>query len=850
MPLYIFLSLVIYLNPIIALDFVEENRKDHKDTHSSFTKIDIDTNSITHYLDHHLFEEHIRDPQQILRSWQLVKRKPEKVADTFLDIISTLNEEEQKRLIDRYSGQLSLLLYELDKKSSSKFEPVFDVLVRNRMPIDPTNFENLKPIAEDILRRYVEEYNQLLRRMPPERRIPEISTTTLNYENAVNKLIDFTRKIRTNPHTSLPLADNLSTKFSTNTSVQNTLSYLFLENSKYQEAEKYASKSIDLDPNNNFDAYTLRSQARYSLKDIKGAIEDIKKASQIDPSDETARLLASYFSKQADFNSTKFSEIKDSFASGSIIAESALPSSKKGISKSNIGEKDAELSTIEITDDDKKSGYYLKMAQIKTEMKDYSEALKYINRAIEKNPSNFDAYVERANIYNLMGNYSDAINDATYVLRHDPNNIFALNIRAWALYKKGEFEGAYSDTTRAIDIKPNFADAMFLRALIYEKQSRYDDMLRDLEKASKINPLYTSYFKDAVASYSYKAPNFMSYYERNRNVFNTLKSSDEKDSFNIKRFSVLLILTIVGGVLIGISLLHMLSPKVTRSTTTGSSISVSDTITPNIFYEGVASGKYKIVKKIGQGGMGTVYLAIDQSLNREVAIKKMNEDIKMNEREKQRFLEEARTVAMLHHPNIIEIYTIFEEKGDLYLVFEYIDGVSLDKKLDEAIRMPFFEVKSIVVEIAKALKYAHSKNIIHRDLKLSNVMISNDGMVKVTDFGLAKVVREAKARYSSSEVVGSPAYMAPEQDLGIFLKESDLYSLGICIYEMLVGELPFAGPDYHYQKERKLYTPLSQIVAGLPKDLDRIISKLLEPEPQYRYHNADEFLSDFEKLQV
>ncbi|MGC8867174.1 MAG: protein kinase domain-containing protein, partial [Elusimicrobiales bacterium] len=392
---------------------------------------------------------------------------------------------------------------------------------------------------------------------------------------------------------------------------------------------------------------------------------------------------------------------------------------------------------------------------------------------------------------------------------------------------------------------PNFADAMFLRALIYEKQSRYDDMLRDLEKASKLNPAYTSYFKDAVAAYSYRAPIFINYYDRNRDIF---KDDTSKDHFDIKHFSVLLLLTLIGGALIGISLLHMLSPRITHSTTSSSAISITDTITPNIFYEGVASGKYRIVKKIGQGGMGTVYLAIDQSLNREVAIKKMNEDIKMNEREKQRFIEEARTVAMLHHPNIIEIYTIFEEKGDLYLVFEYIDGISLDEKLEDAVRMPFFEVKPIISEIAKALKYAHSRNVIHRDLKLSNVMISKDGFVKVTDFGLAKVIREAKARYSSNEVVGSPAYMAPEQDNGIFVKESDLYSLGVCIYELLVGELPFSGPDYHYQKERKLYTPLSHIVAGVPKDIDRIVSKLLEPDPQYRYRTADEFLKDFENL--
>lgn len=827
----------------VSFDSNAAEKKSRKE-HSNFQNIYVDTNSITHYLDHYLFEENIKDPFRILRSWRLIDKKPEKVADAFLEIISSMTDDEKKRIVEEYSGQLSLLLDRLDSKSSVKFQSVLEEVVKTGLAVNPEIFENFKPIAENVIKRYVEEYNSYVRRMPQERRLPEISTSTLNYDNAVNKLVEFSKKIRTLPHSNV-IADTISTKFSTSTSVQNTLSYLFMENSKYQEAEKYASKSIEID-SDNFDAYMLRSQARFSLKDIKGAIEDIKKASYIDPSDETARLLARYYERQSEFDSAKISALKDSFATP-LTGESS-PASVSGKSLKKESDETSQISENSITDESKKSAYYLKMAQIKTEMKDYSEALRYVNKAIEKDPSNLDSYIERANIYNLMGNYSDAISDATFVLRHDPNNIFALNIRAWALYRQGEFDKATLDTSKAIDIKPTFADAMFLRALIYEKQNRYDDMLRDLEKASRLNPAYTSYFKDAVTAYSYRAPNFMNYYERNKSIFNNL-NSDSISGFSIKRFSIILIFTIVGGVLIGVSLLHMLSPRITRSTAaSSSSISVSDTLSPNIFYEGVATGKYKVLKKIGQGGMGTVYLALDQSLGREVAIKKMNEDIKMNEREKQRFLEEARTVAMLHHPNIIEIYTIFEEKGDIYLVFEYIAGKSLDKKLEESVRMPFFEVRPLIIDIAKALKYAHSKNVIHRDLKLSNVMISKDGIIKVTDFGLAKVVREAKARYSSSEVVGSPAYMAPEQDLGIFLKESDLYSLGVCLYEMLSGDLPFSGPDYHYQKERKLYTPLSHIVAGLPKDTDRIVSKLLEPDPQYRYHSADEFLKDFENL--
>ncbi|MEF3279905.1 MAG: protein kinase [Elusimicrobiota bacterium] len=806
----------------------------------------LDTSTISYFLDsHYKDDKKITDPEKIIKSYRIIRKEPDRAAEAFISIMQSRLPEDQKRFIEENYDKVSYLLFNLDDKRSDKFDEVLKIVVENSFPVNPSLFNNFEFQAKEIIQSYVVDFNNRVARMPPNLRVPEISTSTLRYDNALTHLIEFARDIRRNPKTANNIAENISIAYSTNSSVQNGLARLFLDNSNYEEAKKYTDKAIEID-DKNYDAYTMRAEARYSLKDIKGAIEDVRKATEIDPTNETTKLLASFMSKSSGFSKTNLSSIKDSFAS-SDIDDSSFKETNPVIGGS--ADKVVENNRTDITIDEKKSAYYLKSAMVKAQMEDYKEAIKYLNMAIEKNPNNLDAYIERANTYNLVGDYDEAIKDATYVLINDPQNIHALNIRAWSLYKKGDMESAYNDTSKAIDLKPNYADAMFLRALIYEKQNKFDEMLSDLEKASRLNPNYISKFHDAVANYSYKAPNFMKYYDRNKDMFKLKKGEDEK-TFNAKKFFFLLIFTILGGIFIGIALLHVFSPKVTTHTaTTQSNTTQTDTLTPNIFYEGVATGKYKIVRKIGQGGMGSVYLAIDQTLNREVAIKKMNEDIKMNEREKQRFIEEARTVAMLHHPNIIEIYTIFEEKGDIYLVFEYIDGLSLDKKLDKEIRMPFYEVKEIINEISKALNYAHLKNIVHRDLKLSNVMVSKDGYIKVMDFGLAKVLREAKARYSSTEVVGSPAYMAPEQDLGIFIKESDLYSLGVCVYEMIVGELPFTGPDYHYQKEKKLFTPVSQVVVGLPEGIDYVISKLLEPKPENRYHSVEEFLIDFNKLQ-
>jgi len=824
---------------IILLLFAKDSYSKPAGPHN----FELSTQSITIYLENsYEHDEHYDGSIDKIINWWRIKRNPDGVAREFLKLMEKKSPEEQEKIIRENEIKIGYLLIYLDRRNSELFDDVFRFVISHRFFINPDNFYNFRSEAGQILL-------ENLKKVPHGIRKDEvvISTTSINYENPLNKVIEFGKIIKENPKRALDLANEIVVNYSTNTSLYNGISRLLMDNNNYKEAEHYLSRTIEIDKN-NYDAYTMRAEARYSLKDIKGAIEDIKRASEIDPTNETTKLLSSFLVKSSGFSNSDISYLKNSFGDSEVKGPDIGVSVKGGGIREDKDEgrnMKGDLNNS-ITEEEKKSNYYLKIGISKSQMQDYNEALRYFNMSIEKNPDNLSAYIERANVYNLIGKYDDAIKDTTYVLMNDPTNIVALNIRAFAMYKKGNLSEAFYDTNRAIEIKPNYADAIFLRALIYEKQKRYDEMLQDLEKASKINSSYTPYFHDALSSYAMQTKSFLRYYDRNRDLLKIAKE-DEK-AFNLKRFLILLALTVIGGIFIGISLLHVLSPKFTTHTTATQDVSHSNILAPSIFYEGVASGKYKIIKKIGQGGMGSVYLAVDQTLNREVAIKKMNEDLRISEREKQRFIEEARTVAMLHHPNIIEIYTIFEEKGDLYLVFEYINGVTLDKKLDKEVRMLFDEVRHIVNEVSKALSYAHMKGIIHRDLKLSNIMISKEGFVKVMDFGLAKVVREVRAKESHSEIVGSPAYMAPEQDKGMYFKESDLYSLGICIYEMLTGEIPFTGPDYHYQKEKKLYTPISLLVVGLPKGLDNVISKLLEPNPNDRYHSVEEFIKEFNSL--
>ena len=480
------------------------------------------------------------------------------------------------------------------------------------------------------------------------------------------------------------------------------------------------------------------------------------------------------------------------------------------------------------------SKLFLKKAASKNSLGDHSNAIRYATRAIRENSGNMSAYLERATANNFLGHYDKAISDATHVLKKDKSNVQALNIRSWALNKKGKFDSASGDATAAIGLNSNFADAWFNRALANEKMGNYKRMLKDYEQAAMLSENYRSRYQDAVAQYSGMVPGFVV----GNSMFVGEKTSGSGSP--LRKFFILMAFTITGGLLIGFGFFHLASGKLVKKTA-GGIITQPDELSPAVFYEGVASGKYKIEKKIGSGGMGMVYAAVDQTLERKVAIKRMNEEIKASDREKQRFLQEAKMVALLHHPNIVEIYTIFEEDDNVYLVFEYVDGKTLDRLLDSEVRLPFEKTKKIFDDVAKALTYAHGKNIVHRDLKLANIMMSEDGFVKVMDFGLAKQAMESVSRLSNVEVVGSPAYMAPEQDKGASGKQCDIFSLGVCLYEALTGILPFTGPDFHYQKEQKLFSSVSSISPGAPAGVDELINKSLAPDPNQRFKSIEEW---------
>jgi WD40 repeat protein/serine/threonine protein kinase len=259
---------------------------------------------------------------------------------------------------------------------------------------------------------------------------------------------------------------------------------------------------------------------------------------------------------------------------------------------------------------------------------------------------------------------------------------------------------------------------------------------------------------------------------------------------------------------------------------------------------------FRILEEVGRGGMGVVYKAIDTSLDRVVALKMILGGGHNDQAHQARFRSEAATIARLHHPNIVEIYRVGEHEGIPYLVLEYCEGGGLDRKLTGT-PLRAREAATIVKTLALAVDYAHTQKVIHRDLKPANVLLGAEGALKVTDFGLAKLV-DQKGLTTSGTIIGTPEYMAPEQARGNLREvgpRSDVYAMGVILYEILTGRPPFrenAPLDTLQKVVKDEPVPPRQLTREIPRDLETICLKAIEKEARRRYASAFEFAADLQ----
>jgi tetratricopeptide (TPR) repeat protein len=598
-------------------------------------------------------------------------------------------------------------------------------------------------------------------------------------------------------------------------------------------------------------AYALRGDLRLNANDFDGAYQDAKKALALDPGDKYAMgvlksaegrtspglvaALAAGGSGSVGSGADGGSGYGGGFASGGFNA---------GRARDIPGMTAASTLT---------SNQKLDEARRAMNMGDPQTAISLALRALELNPNNAEAHNLLSQLYAGRKDYRRALASASAGLALAPRDGALLNNKAFAQNRLKQYRDALATSVGAIEADKRNPRSYANRGYAYGGLGDKAAMMSDMNTAASMDP---SYKKAAAVAEGLQLPS-------NEDILFLFPGENPAEAVaaagpaRSKSFGLVVGAGILGGLLLALGLLStVLAPlkdtvvsAFTKVTRHGPSVhALEEESTPEAAAAdgaaGVIRGQYEIVRQIGAGGMGMVYEGTDRSLGRRVAIKKMRDELRINPRERERFVIEAKTVASLHHPNIVDIYAIAEEGEDVYLVFEYVDGKTIHDLVQAKGRLSPADSLRVTQAMGEALTYAHAHGVIHRDMKPSNVMLTSAGQIKVMDFGIARMAKDALTRYSmTNTVVGTPPYMAPEQEQGVVRKESDVYSLAICAYEMLTGKLPFIGigAGMLMNKINMSYIPPSRNIAGLPESLDEVFLKAFQADPDQRYHTPQEF---------
>jgi serine/threonine-protein kinase len=268
-------------------------------------------------------------------------------------------------------------------------------------------------------------------------------------------------------------------------------------------------------------------------------------------------------------------------------------------------------------------------------------------------------------------------------------------------------------------------------------------------------------------------------------------------------------------------------------------------------------GEYRVLRRLGEGGMGAVYLTYDGKTGRQVALKILNDKLASNPGYVERFYREARSGTQLNHPNIIRTYHVGQDRltSKHYLVMEYVEGISAQVLLARSGQLTVGDAVHVALDMARALEHAHSRNIVHRDIKPDNILITPSGVAKLSDFGLAKRTDEASHLTQARQGFGTTAYMPYEQAISAKYADgrSDIYALGATLYHLLTGDVPFPGDnhlDVVEKKNKGYFRPASVVNPAVPVILDQVLSGMLARHPRDRYQTASEVIIDLERSRL
>ncbi|MFA6003983.1 MAG: protein kinase [Elusimicrobiota bacterium] len=605
---------------------------------------------------------------------------------------------------------------------------------------------------------------------------------------------------------------------------------------------------------NNIAALRARAALNDAAGDMAAANADARRVLELDPNDKGAFAIYKLTEGRVDYKAADIQpQAPDKDPQDMPQADATQP---------------AWLGLRATTD--RNPALAMKAARGDMRVGDMDAAVLRLDRVLESDPSNVAALRLRALAQARSGRYAEALRDVEAGLALSPRDLVLLTTKAFVKNRMKDYRGAMEASALARELDPNSADALANYAHAVGGLGDRQQMLELLAAAGRMDSRYAPSLASAQTMPPGSDILFLFPGETLPGAAAQAEAPAAASAIRSSRglrFGVLALLTLLGGVLLAVGLIHgLIMPMsrgvktvITRLTrpgpvtepapeaATASSLPLPRDPDPS----GLLRGQYRVMEQIGSGGMGVVYAGLDVSLNRKVAVKKMRDELRLDRHERVRFINEAKTVASLHHPNIVDIYAIIENGDDIYLVFEYVSGRTVYDLVKSRGGLGFKDALGVCRSMAAALDFSHSRNVIHRDLKPSNVMVTEEGFIKVMDFGIARMAKDAATRFSmTNTVAGTPPYMAPEQEQGAVRKESDVYALAVCAYEMLTGKMPFSGTGAGMlmNKVNMSYAPISTVAAGLPPGIDAVFSRAFQPDPDRRYHSPGELLTALEAL--
>ncbi len=458
-------------------------------------------------------------------------------------------------------------------------------------------------------------------------------------------------------------------------------------------------------------------------------------------------------------------------------------------------------------------------ARGKLRMGDPTGALLDVTRAVAADKTNVRALALSAAISNRLKNYEAAKISADEALRLKPEDADALLERGYAQVQLGNYQLGLADVEKALSVGGESGLGRFYRAMALEKLGRVAEAVADYKAAAVLDLVLKPLVDEALARLAGGS------------------ATAQSPRSRLPGLSVLVLLGLPAAAFILAGLRRVargggITPPPAASPDSQPPAS-SGTLAPGT----MLAGTYRIERELARGGIGIVYQATDVTLKRTVAIKNLNKAAYESALVREKFLKEAQLAAKLSHPNLAQIFSVVGD-GELYLVFEFVKGETLHERLRRKIKLPLAEIKQIMSEVAGAVDYAHSQNIIHRDLKPANIMMTADGHYKVLDFGIAHETHGGDA--TVTQAWGTPPYMAPEQEMGTVRKESDLYALGVMIYELVVGQRPFSGAGMLEKKLKGEFIPIKRANPDASAALQPFFAKVLNADPAQRYPSAKE----------